>query len=208
MKFNLFAKKETLATGYYVVGYDENTGVEIRIPVGNLGTAGAAGASVDVQYSANASSWHYPDAEGDVYIRFKKGVADWSAAFKIKATETILLEYSADGATGWSETYTVGDAYMRINGGDAILFKGEPGDNAPAVQVAYSADGGSWHSSLQVGDIYIRFSVDNGGSWGDAILFKGEIDINALQEVQELGMGDYVIAIKDGMLCKIQKPNL
>ena len=74
MKFTDFIMKNTPKTGDYVVGYDENTGMEIRIPVGNLGTAGAAGTSVDVQYSANGSEgWHYPDAEGDQYIRFKKG---------------------------------------------------------------------------------------------------------------------------------------
>lgn len=131
MKFTDFLLKNTLTAGYFVVGYDENTGVEIRIPVGNLGTAGAAGASVDVQYSANASSWHYPDAEGDQYIRFKKGTDAWSTAFKIKTTEAIVIEYSADGNT-WNATYTAGDLYMRINAGDAVRIKGE--DGAPGIQ--------------------------------------------------------------------------
>ena len=126
MKFTGFIMKNTPKTGDYVVGYDENTGMEIRIPVGNLGTAGAAGTSVDVQYSANGSEgWHYPDAEGDQYIRVKKGTDAWSSAFKIKATENIVVEYSADGET-WSEVYTSGDLYLRINGGEAIRIKGEP----------------------------------------------------------------------------------
>lgn len=179
MKFTDFLLKNTLAAGYYVVGYDETTGVEIRIPVGNLGTAGAAGASVDVQYSANASSWHYPDAEGDSYIRFKKGTAAWSQAFKIKATENITIEYSADGNT-WNATYTEGDLYMRINGGDSVRIKGEVGETG--------AEGPQ-------GEI---------GPQGPA----GELNISTLNEVMTAGNDDLVLIIQGGVLHTIMKVNL
>lgn len=182
MKFPDFSLKNTLADGYYIVGYDENTGVEIRIPVGNLGTAGAAGASVDVQYSANTSSWHYPDAEGDQYIRFKKGTDAWSTAFKIKTTEAIVIEYSADGNT-WNDSYTAGDLYMRINSGDALRIKGETGEQ---------------------GEQGIQGVPGEQGIPGPA----GVVDINTLIEITTAGDDDFLVIIHDEVLCKIRKIDL
>ena len=54
MKFTDFIMKNTPKTGDYVVGYDENTAWK-PYSRRQLGTAGAAGTSVDVQYSANGS---------------------------------------------------------------------------------------------------------------------------------------------------------
>ena len=179
MKFTDFLLKNTLTAGYFVVGYDENTGVEIRIPVGNLGTAGAAGASVDVQYSANASSWHYPDAEGDQYIRFKKGTDAWSTAFKIKTTEAIVIEYSADGNT-WNDSYTAGDLYMRINSGDALRIKGETGEQGEPGQQGIQGEQGP----------------------------AGVVDINTLIEIYEANDDDCLLIIRDGVLHTIKKVNL
>jgi len=190
MKFTDFLLKNTLTAGYFVVGYDENTGVEIRIPVGNLGTAGAAGASVDVQYSANASSWHYPDAEGDQYIRFKKGTDAWSTAFKIKTTEAIVIEYSADGNT-WNATYTAGDLYMRINGGDTMRIKGEQGiQGIQGIQGQQGTQGVPGEQGIQ-------------GIQGPA----GVVDINTLSEITTAGDDDFLVIIQDGVLCKIRKIN-
>jgi hypothetical protein len=191
MKFTDFLLKNTLTAGYFVVGYDENTGVEIRIPVGNLGTAGAAGASVDMQYSANASSWHYPDAEGDQYIRFKKGTDAWSTAFKIKTTEAIVIEYSADGNT-WNDSYTAGDLYMRINSGDALRIKGETGERGEqGIQGQQGIQGVPGEQGIP-------------GIPGPA----GVVDISTLTEIHTAGNDDLVLVIQEGVLYTIKKDNL
>jgi hypothetical protein len=189
MKFTDFIMKNTPKTGDYVVGYDENTGMEIRIPVGNLGTAGAAGTSVDVQYSANGSEgWHYPDAEGDQYIRFKKGTDAWSSAFKIKATENIVVEYSVDGIN-WSSSYMEGCLYLRINEGEAIRIKGEdgePGEQGP--QGLQGIQGEPGPQGMQ-------------GPQGE----PGVVDIESLEEVLISSGEDFVLIIQENRLCKIRK---
>jgi len=231
MKFTDFIMKNTPKTGDYVVGYDENTGMEIRIPVGNLGTAGAAGTSVDVQYSANGSEgWHYPDAEGDQYIRFKKGTDAWSSAFKIKATENIVVEYSADGET-WSEVYTSGDLYLRINGGEAIRIKGEPGPQGmqgpqgepgeqgpqgiPGEQGPQGEPGEQGPQGIpgeqgpqgepglqgEQGPQGIPGEQGPQGLQGD----PGVVDIESLEEVLMSSDEDFVLIIQENRLCKIRK---
>jgi len=128
--FAQFLLKNVLGTGFFIVGYDENTGVEIRIPAGSLSTTGTPGASVDVQYSANAESWHYPEQASDQYIRFKRGTDAWSVAFKIKTTETFVIQYSADNIN-WHSTPEEGDVYLRINSEPGVYVKGETGQQGP-----------------------------------------------------------------------------
>ena len=141
-KFNEFEKKTAPAATDYVVGYDEATGMEIRIPVLNLNSKGDAGASMDVQYSANGEDgWHYPALATDGYVRFRKGTEAWSFAFRIQATDAVLVEYSADGSS-WSEVYTEGDAYLRINGGSAIRIKGDKGEPGDAGDKGDKGDPG------------------------------------------------------------------
>lgn len=128
--FSQFLLKNTVVTGLFVVGYDENTGLEIKIPVGSLSTTGTPGSSVDIQYSANAESWHYPEQASDQYIRFKRGTDAWSAAFKIKSTETFIIQYSADNIN-WHSTPEEGDVYLRINSEPGVYVKGETGQQGP-----------------------------------------------------------------------------
>lgn len=59
--------------------------------------------------------------------------------------------------------------------------KGDKGDNAPLVRYQFSTDGTSWHIAFTSGDAYIRFSSDNGLTWSNSILFKGEQGIRGIQ---------------------------
>lgn len=59
--------------------------------------------------------------------------------------------------------------------------KGDKGDNAPLVRYQFSTDGTSWHLAFTSGDAYIRFSSDNGLTWSNSILFKGEQGIQGIQ---------------------------
>jgi hypothetical protein len=134
----------------FIVGYKGDTGEEIRIQknwfVDML--RGTPGVSVDIQYSSNADSWHYPGVSGDTYVRFKKGFDAWSPAFQITGTigggentvvEITSAQYSADG-TAWHDSYADTDIYIRFmmsNGSytNAIRIRGLDGqDGAPGPQ--------------------------------------------------------------------------
>lgn len=70
------------------------------------------------------------------------------------------------------QSYTAPKKGDRGDKGDKGV-RGEKGDFAPAVTAGYSADGESWHPCYQEGDDYIRFSVDGGTVWGEAIYIRG-----------------------------------
>ena len=60
-----------------------------------------------------------------------------------------------------------------INGVDTgKSTNGKKGDNAPYVKIQYSVDGSEWNSESADAE-YIRLSVDDGETWGQAIYFKG-----------------------------------
>lgn len=49
---------------------------------------------------------------------------------------------------------------------------GPQGPAAPPVAIQYSADNSSWHDEYVDGDKYIRFSTDDGETWGNGIYFN------------------------------------
>ena len=53
---------------------------------------------------------------------------------------------------------------------ESMKVKGDP---APQVRIEYSPDGDEWHSAASDGDNYLRISVDDGDTWGEAIHFRG-----------------------------------
>lgn len=217
-KFNEFEKKTAPAATDYVVGYDEATGLEIRIPVPNLNSKGDAGVSMDVQYSANGEDgWHYPALATDGYVRFRKGTDAWSFAFRIRSTDAALVEYSADGSS-WSEVYSSGDAYLRINGGSAIRIKGEKGDkgedgedgeDGEGVTIEYSSNGvDAWGSTPDSNTKYIRF---NGG---DVIRIKGEkgeqgepgaVDLSEIQTMHDVDDNTMLLVVINDELFQVSK---
>ena len=79
-RFKDFILRTLLKTSDYIVGYDGMTGEEIRIKASDMVQKGEPGASADIQFSANADSWHFPAIEGDVYVRFRVGLGTWSVS--------------------------------------------------------------------------------------------------------------------------------
>lgn len=84
----------------------------------------------------------------------------------------------------WHDAATANDIWMAVrkcsNGvweaWEITKIKGEdgsPGAAGDSVQVQWSADGTSWHSSYQSGDLYMRQKVGS-GSWSSAIRVVGE----------------------------------
>ena len=192
--FSKFLLKNTVVNSMFVVGYDESTGLEIKIPVGSLSTTGTPGSSVDIQYSANAESWHYPEQASDQYIRFKRGTDAWSVAFKIKTNETFVIQYSADNIN-WHSTPEEGDVYLRINSEPGFYAKGEPGQQGPqGMQGPQGVQGPQ-------GDIGPQGEQ---GPQGPA----GVVDLGILEEITSLNETDFVVCVQDGTTKKIQKFNL
>ena len=53
------------------------------------------------------------------------------------------------------------------------MATGPQGANAPEVKIQYSVDGETdWHDEYVDGDKYIRFSTDDGETWGNGIYFN------------------------------------
>lgn len=77
-KFKDFLLRSNISQQDYIVGYDSNTGEEIRIKASSL--QGAAGAGADIQFSIDGSSWHYPIQEQDLFIRIRVGNGEWNVA--------------------------------------------------------------------------------------------------------------------------------
>lgn len=99
----------------------------------------------------------------------------------------VKVLYSDDGEL-WHDTYMAGDDYFSISTdggstwGEAIYFRGEQGiqgeigpagPTGPEVMVQYSADGLAWNAVYTDGDDYIRFSMDEGNTWGSAVYIRG-----------------------------------
>ena len=87
ISFKDFSLRSGLSAGDCIVGYDGQTGDEIRIKASNLVQKGEPGESVQIQFSTNAQSWHFPAMETDMYIRFRAGSGAWSTAIRIGVPE-------------------------------------------------------------------------------------------------------------------------
>lgn len=130
---------------------------------GNDGKDGVDAPHVEVQYSvlASGATWYYNPVDGVKYMRF-----------------------STDGGKTW---------------GKAFLFagkdgeNGDPGRNAPQVKVQYySPSFGNWIDTNDFSDAdYIRFSTDNGITWGDRIDVRGKdgtVSFDDLTEEQKASL--------------------
>lgn len=93
-------------------------------------------------------------------------------------------EYSINGSSLWHTSFVSGDLFVRwsvdggVTWGDGIRFVGEDGTNgtngidgedAPLPQYQFSSNGTDWYSTYTEGNIYMRWSVDGGVTWGDSI---------------------------------------
>ncbi len=92
-RFKDFLLRNSIQNQDYIVGYDSDTGEEIRIKASAL--QGAAGKSADIQFSAEGDSWHYPITDGDLYIRIRIGSGAWNVArFVAEQPEVGSLSFS------------------------------------------------------------------------------------------------------------------
>ena len=160
----------------YVVGYDGDTEKEIRVTGANFRESlrGSPGANAQIQFSANMENWHFPAMEGDIYVRFRTGLGEWSACrFVGKDGEDgipgIIAYYSAD-AQNWHSLYQEGDKY--------IMFKLT--DNTYTEPIRIVGNDGE-NIELQATNEYIQWRVVGDDNW---------IDLISLSELGGGGSGD------------------
>ncbi|MDR3047962.1 MAG: hypothetical protein LBU51_10225 [Bacteroidales bacterium] len=104
----------------YLVGYDSDTGTEIRIPASILTPQpGEPGAGVQRNYSVNGEEWHTGMQEGDEYFRDKVGSGEWTAAIPLGGEPGEQGLAGADGRSIYTGTtapsssaYSIGDLYL------------------------------------------------------------------------------------------------
>lgn len=68
--------------GYMIVSETQSADWDLLLDISGI-TDGEDGASLEVQYSTNGSSWHTTFATGDIYMRQRVGDGTWSSAIKI-----------------------------------------------------------------------------------------------------------------------------
>jgi integrin beta 8 len=175
--------------------------LEITSP-GPQGIPGGDAPDVQIEYSADNLTWAETYTEGDYYARFSTDGGDtWGTGVMFRGPQgeqgvqgdigpegpEVLFQYSADGVD-WHSTYMAGDDYFSVSTdegetwGEAVYFRGEQGiqgeigpagPTGPEVMVQYSADGETWNAVYTDGDDYIRFSMDEGNTWGSAVYIRG-----------------------------------
>ena len=183
----------TLASGDKYIRFrvgdsgDWSTGIQF---VGDDGDTGAAGDSVQIQYSSDNSDFHDALANTDSYIRFRVGDSGtWSTGIQFvgddgdtgAAGDSVEIQYSVDdsGDSSYHDTFATSDKYIRFRVGSSgtwssgIQFVGDDGTNAPNVIIQFSADNSTWETTYENGDTYIRFSVDNGNNYTSGVQFVG-----------------------------------
>ena len=86
--------------------------------------------------------------------------------------DSLSAEYSADGSSWHSDFRPSTDLYIRFMIGGSmptpgVRFVGMPGADAPNVLINYSnvQNATRFTSNYVLGDIFVRFSTDNGVTW-------------------------------------------
>ena len=83
----------------YLVGYNSQTGEEIRIPIPQISHQGESGKSVEIEYSVNGTSWHFPYLNGDKFMRQRVGSTEWSSMIKIACDENYVVVTDLDSVS-------------------------------------------------------------------------------------------------------------
>jgi hypothetical protein len=112
------------------------------------------------------------------------GDTGWSPVFAVVADGTRRVLQVSDW-TGGEGTKPATGSYIGTTGlvaniADAVDIRGTTGTSAPATQIQFSVDGATlWHDTFVSGDLFIRYSVDGGSTWGTGYRFIGQNGTNA-----------------------------
>ncbi|MCL2246785.1 MAG: hypothetical protein FWC10_06705 [Lentimicrobiaceae bacterium] len=184
----------------YIVGYDGDTGEEIRVKGSDFKESmrGTAGASAQIQFSANQEGWHFPAMEGDTYIRFRVGQGEWSVCrFVGKDGKNIELDVNEGyivwrvvGDFNWQNLISLSDLGDSI--GTAVSAKWLTGVGTPEPELGSIGD---LYINTVNGDVYKKtgdsewtFKLNIKGVPGDAstievgVVTTGEAGSNVIVE--------------------------
>ena len=119
--FKDFTNKQKPTTKDYVVGYDGITDFEIKIPISFFNNLVQNADKLELQYSntPDANDWHFPNHDGDTYMRQRIGTSAWSNAMKISSrNETINF-----GEDDSFDDFTDAGSYLLIPQDGFVLFE-------------------------------------------------------------------------------------
>ncbi len=98
----------------------------------------------------------------------------WKGAYSA-GTQYAKDDVVSDGGASWiAKTACINVAPTEGATWGKVAEKGSKGDAAPNVKIQFSADGSTWSDSYTAGDVYVRFSLDNGSMWGSSVRILGE----------------------------------
>ena len=163
-----------------------NTGMW-TMPFRFRGIDGDPGASVAIQFSPDNITWHGGNpTPNDKYIRFIVGSSPPSTGIEFvgrdgtDGDDSLQVQYNSSNTPAtFHNDLRSNDDWIRFRVGTsdwsiARQFVGQAGASAPNVQIEFSQDANRWENTARSGDLYIRFSSDNGNSWTNAARFVGE----------------------------------
>ena len=143
-----------------------------------VGDAGTEGTNVSAEFSQDGQTgWHATLQATDYFIRYQVGTGAWSIGVQFRA-HALLQEWSDTNNGPWSRTTPNDYARWSTDGGTTwstpFKIKGEDGsDGDDSLEVQYSLDNISWHTTLAATDQYIRFRVGGTGPWSIGARFGG-----------------------------------
>ena len=156
------------------------------VPLRYRGEDGIDGASVAIEFSADNVTWHSGNPiSGDKYIRFIIGSSPASVGIRFvgrdgnDGDDSLQVQYnSSNTPSTFHNDLRANDDWIRFRVGTSAWsigrqFVGSPGAAAPNVLIEFSQDGNRWENTPRTGDVFIRFSNDNGATWTNAVRFLG-----------------------------------
>ena len=138
---------------------DIKTGVPVPAPEQNQILSllhGFVSHGLEIQCSADNDTWiDYAEVESFQSMRY----------FRLRIK---------DSGSNWSDAIPLIQGPQGQQGVQGIQGPAGPqGPTGPSVKIQYSADGANFHDTYSTGDIFLRFSTDNGTTWGEEVQFVG-----------------------------------
>lgn len=207
MKFRDFLLKQLLADTDYLVGYDSD-GNYIRISKDDLASSIAANVTVptlQVQYSANATTWHDSYTSGDIYLRIKVGSNAWTSAIRINVSAYDV--WRELGNSGDEEVFLesiLGSTIYTLHGGiiesDKIYIDGSEGQNHVTLDY-YSNNVYIYAGKSSTLNIYIDSLLGHLGKKQHITIYNStgdQITVNIINPGDGLLFAESVLKLGDG----------
>ena len=145
------------------------------------GDPGEDGTGITFEFSPDNSTWHTGNPNSnDIYIRFREGTGTPTSGIKFvgddgtDGDDSLEVQYASSNTPSlFHSNLQANDLFIRFRIGhtgpwtNGVRFVGRDGADAPNVIIQFSniQNASRFTNNYVVGDVFIRFSNDNGVTW-------------------------------------------